>query len=495
MRRARLAVPAVLFATAVGCGRGCGCVEGEKTYETLDGKVKVELVRRVVWTGGRVPGPVTKFYVRVHTGPPFSHEVGCAYVDLAEDEEGRYVAYRCRGEEADRGWKVLRLRGGDAYLFDCEPPVGAGASPVFADVDPVAKAADRLAGCILKGAPSPPASQQLPVLVRAIVEDAGPDEAAAFVARLASEEIPPAVDVRDPWDRAFGALPEPARSRLASELCPTVSDADAPPRRWVRAVRSCPLDGEGVARSARRRFVATLRDEGAYQAIADDSTSIDAFHWAALLTTTADDACEALPTLRHDDPRIPIVIDLIARTRTRCTGDVSAELGVPCGSSIACDGGLCAADRVHEIVSGVAAGARALDGGLRAPALSSPDPIVARLSALYAQGPLPKEVSARNARLTYEVWPAEGKSCADEIPTGSPCVCSSFDSLLGCELPLDGGTLDHWDCVLRADDSKKRIEVTRACGGLYRGCAIVSCCPGHRCEEDDAGRKSCVLDD
>src|SRR5262245_55174138 len=117
---------ALLFAFIFGCtacGRSCGCVEGEKTYETLRGKVNVSLVRKVHWTGGRIPGPLTSFYVHVETTPPFDEPVLCDHVELAEDDAGKNVAFRCDGTAA---WTVLRLRGGDRRLVECDAPVGTG---------------------------------------------------------------------------------------------------------------------------------------------------------------------------------------------------------------------------------------------------------------------------------------------------------------------------------------------------------------------------------
>jgi hypothetical protein len=57
----------------VGVARGRGSVEEEKRYESLEGKVKVELVRDVQWSAGEMPGPAAAFDLRVQTEPVIEH--------------------------------------------------------------------------------------------------------------------------------------------------------------------------------------------------------------------------------------------------------------------------------------------------------------------------------------------------------------------------------------------------------------------------------------
>jgi hypothetical protein len=95
----------VVALLGLGCGPRCGCAEGDEVLETLDGPVKVELVRQTRWTGGRLPGPISTFYVRVHTNPPFDEWVECHEAELAGDEEGKAVAFRCADAPT---WTVLR---------------------------------------------------------------------------------------------------------------------------------------------------------------------------------------------------------------------------------------------------------------------------------------------------------------------------------------------------------------------------------------------------
>ena len=126
------AVPVLLLGIATGCGRSCGCIEGERTYEHLDGKVKVELVRHVVWSGGKIPGPLTSFFVRIGTTPPIEEAVACDHLDLAEDDAGKHVGFRCKGTAE---WTVVRLRGGDRRLRECNAPVGTSAKVFIAVVN------------------------------------------------------------------------------------------------------------------------------------------------------------------------------------------------------------------------------------------------------------------------------------------------------------------------------------------------------------------------
>jgi hypothetical protein len=129
-----------------GCGRGCGCVEGQTTYESLDGKVKVELVRSVRWGTGHLPGTITSFSVRVHAEEVFDEPVACDHVDLAEDDAGKLVAFRCKGD--DQPWTVLRLHGGQRRLRECNAPVGRGAVPAWSGLRPVSASVDRILGCM-----------------------------------------------------------------------------------------------------------------------------------------------------------------------------------------------------------------------------------------------------------------------------------------------------------------------------------------------------------
>lgn len=133
-----------------------------------------------------------------------------------------------------------------------------------------------------------------------------------------------------------------------------------------------------------------------------------------------------------------------------------------------------------------------MDGGLRTSDLVPEDGPLTELAALRAQGELPKEIVQRNARLAYEVTPKEGPNCGDDVATGDPCVCSyGFGDTDICSLPLDGGSVLRLSCVLRANDVKKRIEVTRSCAPLLSSCEKLTCCPGYECVTTDAGYARC----
>lgn len=476
-RRGARFVPLVFFVLAAGCGRSCGCLSGEKTYEAIDGKVKVELVRKVVWSGGKVPGPITTFVVRVHTTPPIDHVVPCDHVDLAEDDEGMNVAFRCKGAGE---WDVLRLRGGDEHLYDCRAPAGTAAKPAFAKLEPVALVADRILDCDAKNTAP---------LVRAIAKDAGGEEAVRFVVRVVGMESGGGLS----WPDAYLALGDAARARARSEICPAAADVKAPAYRWVRAVRTCPLDADGVVAAADEHFrkgLEPLRGGGAR------TYDVQAFEWAAALTKDGDAACKALSKLAPDDKRRRHVLSVVARINERCDADAAAKIGAPCSRTIVCDAGLCDADRVAASLAEDVRNARELDGGLRAAGVPLPDTAAAQLGALYAQGAPPKDVVRKNLRFTYAVHPAEGAGCGDDEPTGAPCVCgvSLYDPDV-CALPLDGGAYELGTCVIRAVDARKRIEVTRSCGGLRNGCEKVTCCPGLHCDDrPDAGTKECLAD-
>jgi hypothetical protein len=172
---------------------------------------------------------------------------------------------------------------------------------------------------------------------------------------------------------------------------------------------------------------------------------------------------------------------------------VRAKLGAPCGGSIVCDAGLCDEARTGKLLATSIDEERSMDGGLRTSDLVPEDGPLVELAALYSQGPLPRELAQRNARLAYAITPEEGPNCGDDMPTGAPCVCAMnlVDTNL-CALPLDGGTLTLVNCMVRANDPKKRIEVTRSCAGLFSGCEKLTCCPGYQCESPDGASKRCV---
>ena len=143
-RIAALLVPVALLLASSACGRGCSCVRGEKTYETLDGKVKVSLVRNVDWAGTKFPALVPEFTLRIETTPPITHRVRCDHVDMAEDDAGKLVAYRCKGKDP---WNLIRLRGGDRYLEECAAPVGTKEKPDWTKVEPLSRSVERVFAC------------------------------------------------------------------------------------------------------------------------------------------------------------------------------------------------------------------------------------------------------------------------------------------------------------------------------------------------------------
>ena len=96
------------------------------------------------------------------------------------------------------------------------------------------------------------------------------------------------------------------------------------------------------------------------------------------------------------------------------------------------------------------------DAGVRARTLPRP-PHDPALVAIYALGPLPRDVALRNARRHYSVDPGE-------------CHTTLFDTHL-CNLPLDGGRLVIDQCSFRADDKRKEVSgVADACDPADGGC-------------------------
>lgn len=509
MKLARVVLVAALtfaFGSFAGC-RGCSCVSGETTFESLDGKVRVELVRRTHWTGGRIGGPVSDFLVRIHASPPIDLPIACQYVDFAEDKDGKYVGYRCRNETK---WIVVRLLDGTsragqshlsdagvaaAHLVECDAPVGTGRKPAFEKLEPVSKIADKIIAC--QDDDAFPRSDFV-TLVRAVGADGGEEAANALAIRLAERSDLPSFDHDDAWDRVLASLSPAGKSRVLGAVCGALVDPRSPPPRYVRAARYCPFDlgpaekgpgGGEVAPAIANAAAERLRALFAKEAPAPKrSFEIGAMHWATVLAPrgVGDLGCEAVTSLVATDIRFQAALGLVAREKKKCAADLRAATGLPCNARSNCDGGLCTPEMLERTIESAFGAATTPDGGMRSDIDLLPAGWELRLLAYEAQGPIPRELSVKVARFGYAIVPDDGPRCNEPGKTGAPCDCDHavvMQSL--CELPLDGGAQDEggW-CILRADDAHRKILSTRKCATLYSVCDVAECCPGLVCEGD-----------
>lgn len=496
MKTARRMLAITLLALGpVACGRGCTCFEGEKTYEKLHGKVDVSLVRKTRWTGGRIPGPVSSFFLHVETTPPFDEPVGdCTHVDMVEDDAGKHVAFRCKDTKE---WSVLRLRGGDRRIRECSAPVGTESKPKLDRLETVRQSAPRILAC--ERADTPYLMEEL---VHAVLEDEGADAAADFAVTLASDASARESGVQaDPWDRAVGALDGPSKTRALAGLCRTLEQADGRASRaaYVRAAMRCPLESEAVAQGAlaTARFLLTNSEKLPESEIRKD----EALLWAGLIAgarTPKELGSLVCDRARQGDVREDtraVLLQLIAHTRVSCDV-IDAWLKAPlCDPSLDCDGGLCTE---AELANDSAGWNAALDGGQR-PSPSLPTRERAVLRAGYARGPLPPGVTLANARRRYSL-PDGGRlpSCyRGDLEVGTACDCSSLSSLALCSVttePTRGEEryLVTGGCKLRIDDAHHRLETAHfTCARLGESCVQVGqtsqtgqtaeCCGGMVC--------------
>ena len=56
-----------------------------------------------------MPGPVSEFFIHAATEPPIDEPIyGCTHADMTDDEDGRFVGFRCE-DTHEKEWTVLRL--------------------------------------------------------------------------------------------------------------------------------------------------------------------------------------------------------------------------------------------------------------------------------------------------------------------------------------------------------------------------------------------------
>lgn len=381
-------VPRVLLLSAaclglLGCSRGCVVLPGERRYESIDGAVKVELVRSSHGPAFfQLLGQSTaRFHVRVHTKSPIDFPVDCSmfgdHVDLAENASGTLVALRCRGE---RKWTVLRLRSDGGYLYDCAAPVGTGPEPAFDTLDPLSRGADRIIGCTWGHA------AEWTKLTGYIEEDEGAPAAAAFLARTA---LLPVLD-RIPWQETFDGQTQKVRAATLREICPALSRGEASAPLYARAARNCSLDDAALGEAAvshMRRFASEPGENAQRPDAGFDASALDrapardlALGWASVIAVAkAPDAagsaaCAMLPSLPAPAPggdcdKHPsaFLLSVIAATKTPCP---AAERWVKASTDaglLRCEDRVCTPAEIElGIRTWTAPGREPLTGGKRA---------------------------------------------------------------------------------------------------------------------------------
>ncbi|HSO32232.1 MAG TPA: hypothetical protein VLT33_06950, partial [Labilithrix sp.] len=486
-----LTIPALaLVLGAMGCGRGCTCLSGEKTYEHLDGPVKVELVRKTHWTSSRFPGPISKFVIRVHTVPPFDEPTACEKVDLAEDDAAKNVAFRC---DKTGEWTVLRLRGKDRHIRECKPPVGTGSKPSFGALATVVDAAAQLLDC----AESPDVGERgerSAEIVRSVREEGGSAAATALVVSASARSGAFAPDRRgDSWESMLEALTPPERATALARLCEGLVRAETAPAAYLHAIRWCALDDvQGTGDAALARLRAMLRG-GA------ELGNLE-LRWIAALASRArpieagDLACTSGRDLRA--PGAEVLIALIARARTRCPAVTAALTPPPCSERIDCDGGLCTAielnPQIDAWVRSSVTGDRD-DAGARDLQLYPLERDRALLAAAYAQGPLPRALALPNARRRYALAQDAGPSCGEaELAEGAPCTCEQVTDWARCGAAVDEKRFTAGSCDVQIDDAKRRLDARHVCAHDQAPCGSSQpCCPGLACARHDGSALKC----
>jgi hypothetical protein len=476
-----------LLALALGtsaCGRGCTCISGEKTYETVHGKYEVSLVRKTHWTGGKLPGPISNFYVHVETSPPIDESIGdCTHADMKEDKDGKFVGFRCQ-DTHEKEWTVLRLRGGDRHLRECQAPVGTDDTPDWKKLESVRASTSRILGCH-----DSDHFVVLRELAHAVLEDEGSAVAGDYVMTLASLEPlrqpeswqSPWVS-NDPWESALDILDPPARAAALAKLCPTLARADgkAEPESYVRASRLCPLDPSGALAT----FRALLATQGANGYAANA-----ALYWSGLLAAKKDPKatgaalCEALPAMTSsNEERANLAFELLGQTHTKCPALARSLEPPPCGSILDCDGGLCSDLELAEDLAGWDS---ELDGGRRNDP-KFPQRERALLRAAYAAGPLPKEITLPNQRRLYARADAgDLPYCSDStLDAGAECQTTiRYDE--ECAVAVNENVLEQSDCTIHIDDAHRRFDVPhRVCERLGADCSKHPCCGNAMCKGD-----------
>lgn len=474
--RRTLALIAAIGLGASACGRSCTCIEGEKTYETLDGKVKVTLVRTTKWEGGGrgPPAPVSRFALRVAATPEFDVSVPCDHVDMDEDDAGALIGWRCKGE---RTWNLIRIVGAKHFEDCLAREVGDGDHPDYAAAKPLVDVAARVALC---GG----FSADLIDVVRA-------ERGAAGVGRLFGDTADDGGSYgSDPWSFHVTRVTPAERAEVERATCPALRDEGASAMRTIHAARLCAWD-DAAARAALGRLRAL---PSSTYAPSDDLGQVA--QWSALialanrrkeagaLACAGDGAVAELGALRDA---------MIALGGAPCAGHA-----VDCSRARLCDAGACAQAELTAELEAWAKGATAEPGpsALRELAPAPPDDLAATAAAGLL-GPLPRDILTQRGRGAYAMDSGDGPWCNDvEIEAGTPCACATMPTapFALCALAPDGGFAVVDSCRLRVDDRARTIGApTRACLALGEAC-YGGCCKPLVCRPSGSGRSVCTIE-
>ncbi len=454
----------VAVASLLGGCRACTFEEGERVYERVDGAVHIEVVRQ----SSRGPAAIFSnvgFVLRVSTSPPFDEWLPQCMVEkyaIGEDPTGKLIAFRC--DMAGSSWHLLRVGSSGAHVVDCSNDLGVMPKPDFTKARPLADVAPEIVACHEKGEGT---GGRALADVYAALEDllrevGGAPAVRTFFAKTSDREVPHRADEdpEEPWMAAMSKLPPAEREAVERDLCTALTNP-ASDTAYVRAARRCTLDDPRVGEAALER-VRTALTTG--PKLSTPSKWPSALDWAMPIATMhkpADAgaaACAFVASASPDDRREELAFTAIAVSKTKCAA-MRTLSPVPCNSWLDCDAGLCTASELQgSFDSWHLDKPESTDAGVRTRAPSRPrhDPV---LAAMYASGPLPREMVLRNARRHYELDLGIGPSCDTAQGAGTPCHCTTlpWETPELCNIPLDGGRLVVEHCSLRADDREKRV--------------------------------------
>ena len=453
------------------CGRGCSWAEGEKTYESLDGPVKVELVRDVRWTGGRISAPVARFAVRIHREPVVDFPVECDHVDMAENEGGSLVAFRCKGAST---WDLVRRTPGGEDLRECAAEgIGTANPPGFGKLTSLSSAATRILSCGKREDGVRMTHEAWKDLAHALENAEGPTVAASVIAK--SAELPADITsgIPDGFWGGLEGLGEGARAEALRALCTVLDSETSNAVAYVRAARTCdiarPVAGLAAAAHLEKALGAVVRAGKAPLSIDWDEAK-----WSAAVglerapTETGLAACRAskglaFPSFGADDA-FALATSVMARAGVPCEAVKAWLASNPCASEFVCDGGPCAPDAMRLDAGACSEVLREVpDAGPRA-LVCAWDRYRSFAAAVYAQGPLPADVVRRNVRRTYALDRADAGPCEASSSPGAPCTCAKphLISSEACRIPPTNSAGEVDSCAFRIDDAHRRIHVVRA---------------------------------
>ena len=434
---------------------------------------------------------MSRFSVRIHSNPSFDEPTKCTHVNLAENDVGTLIAYRC-SEKDSKGvtpWMVVRIGHSGRHFLDCVPLAGSDDKPSFGDMRPLSWSASRIIGCYQE-----PASQTFADLYRDLVVELRETEGAGAVVRFLSEAAGDQGDLNaDAWMTQLDGLPPADRALVLRSLCPTLRDEGSSAPRYIRAARLCDLADPAIADSALERVrkgFAAVGGAGTYEDVS--------FYLAAPIAMRSHRAevaaasCAFLGKPVYDG-RQTTAFQAIAAAKEPCPA-VTGAIEHLCDEKIDCDGGLCTEAMLRPALQAWLDQAGPLDGGSRL-WTSDMSPERAKLAAGWAQGPLPAGVMLSNARRGYAIDAGSGTPCLDPAAAGAPCHCDwtprAYDL---CTVPLDGGRVVMSQCSFGVDDKKRIIgDVRHVCSGAGTVCGNdYDCCIGLECKSGETDPRHCI---